>query len=61
MSFAPNDKISRQEREVEIMPSTTKQEKMGHLLHYDIDPDLEQQMKQEKEAQIEESKKNGNH
>ena len=39
----------------------TKQEKMGHLLHYDIDPDLEQQMKQEKEAQIEESKKNGNH
>ena len=39
----------------------TKQEKMGHLLHYDIDPALEQQMKQEKEAQIEESKKNGSH
>lgn len=39
----------------------TKQEKMGHLLHYDIDPALEQKMKQEKEAQIEESKKNGNH
>ena len=39
----------------------TKQEKMGHLLHYEIDPDLEQKMKQEKEAQIEESKKNGNH
>ena len=39
----------------------TKQEKMGHLLHYDIDPALEQKMKQEKEAQIEESKKNGSH
>ena len=39
----------------------TKQEKMGHLLHYNIDPETERKMKQEKEAQIEESKKNGNH
>ena len=36
----------------------TKQEKMGHLLDYDVDPKVEEKMKEEKQEQILESKKN---
>jgi 3,4-dihydroxy 2-butanone 4-phosphate synthase/GTP cyclohydrolase II len=37
----------------------TKQEKMGHMLDYHVDPEMEEKMKEEKNRLVEEAEKKG--